>query len=182
MNVEAIPRLQDFFESNSEYSIAVDGRPPGPGRAREVFESLPPAGWPFEKKWVLDFSGADGTMIGMADVISNLFVPGVWHIGLFIIATPLHGGGAARLVYEGLEEWMQGNGARWLRLGVVEGNARAERFWEKLGYVDVRRRLDVKMGERTNDIRVMVKPLATATLPEYLSLVARDRKEPHESH
>ncbi len=182
MTAEAIPKLQEFFESNPEYNIVVDGTPPGPARAREVFESLPPAGWPFEKKWVLDFSGPDGRMIGMADVISNLFVPGVWHIGLFVIATPLHGGGAARLVYEGLEHWMRGNGARWLRLGVVEGNTRAERFWEKLGYVEVRRRLDVPMGERTNDIRVMVKPLATATLPEYLSRVARDRKEPHESH
>jgi hypothetical protein len=112
MTAGGIPRLQEFFESNPEYSIAVDGRPPGPGRAREVFESLPPPGWPFEKKWVLDFSGPDGRMIGMADVISNLFVPGVWHIGLFVIATPLHGGGAARLIYEGLEDWMRDSGAR----------------------------------------------------------------------
>ena len=47
MTAEAIPRLQEFFESNPEYHVAVDGRPPRREEAREEFESLPPAGWPF---------------------------------------------------------------------------------------------------------------------------------------
>ena len=66
-------------------------------------------------------------------------------------------------------------GARWLRLGVVRGNARAERFWERCGYVQVRERGPVQMGRKTNLLRVMVKPLAGGTLDEYLALVARDR-------
>jgi GNAT superfamily N-acetyltransferase len=177
MPAESIPRLQRFFEDNPEYHFAVEGRPPPPGTARELFESLPPAGWPFERKWLLEFSAAGGEMTAMADVISNLFVDGVWHIGLFVVATPLHGRGAAHGIYNDLEDWMREGGARWLRLGVVEGNARAERFWERLGYVEVRRRLDVAMGERINNLRVMVKPLAMATIPEYLALVARDRPE-----
>jgi hypothetical protein len=41
----------------------------------------------------------------------------------------LHGGGAAHDLYKQLESWMRTNGARWSRLGVVEGNRRAERFW-----------------------------------------------------
>jgi GNAT superfamily N-acetyltransferase len=177
MTAPMIPRLQDFFESNPEYHVAVGGRAPRPGEAREEFESLPPPEWPFERKWVIEFSADDGEMIGMADVISNLFVRGVWHIGLFVIATRLRGQGAAYLVYDGLEAWMRDNGARWSRLGVVEGNQRAGRFWEKLGYIEVRRRPDVKIGERTHNLRVMVKPLATATISEYLALVARDREE-----
>jgi GNAT superfamily N-acetyltransferase len=177
MAVEAIPRLQRFFEDYPEYHFAVEGRPPRPDRAREVFESLPPAEWPFERKWLLEFSGAGGEMMAMADVISNLFVDGVWHIGLFVVATPLHGRGVAHGIYNDLEAWMRDGGARWLRLGVVEGNVRAERFWERLGYIEVRRRFDVEMGERMNNLRVMVKPLATATIPEYLALVARDRPE-----
>src|SRR5258705_9166242 len=35
---------------------------------------------------------------------------------------------------------MRGSGALWLRLGVVEGNLRAERFWENSGYVDIDRK------------------------------------------
>ena len=173
----ALPDLQAFLERNPEYHLAVNGKAPGPHEAREEFESLPPAHWPFEKKWMLRFTGSDGEMSGMADVLSNLFVEGVWHIGLFIVATRLHGQGAAYAMYDALEAWMRSQGARWSRLGVVEGNGRAERFWEKVGYVEVRKRLAIEMDDRVNDVRVMAKPLAGATLSEYLAIVARDRPE-----
>jgi ribosomal protein S18 acetylase RimI-like enzyme len=174
---ETLPRLQKFFEDNPEYHLAVDGRRPRPEEAREEFESLPPAEMPFEKMWLFDYSAADGEMIGMASVISNLLGKGVWHVGLFIVATSLRGRGVAQAVYGDLEAWMREGGARWLRLGVVEGNVRAERFWTRLGYVEVRRRFDVAMGERVNNLRVMVKPLGTATIHEYVTLVPRDRPE-----
>jgi hypothetical protein len=64
-----------------------------------------------------------------------------------------------------------------LRLGVVEGNVRAERFWQRCGFVAVRTRDGVQMGPRTHTIRVMFKPLAGGSLQEYLALVARDRPD-----
>ena len=60
---------------------------------------------------------------------------------------------------------------------MVAGNARAESFWESAGFVEVRRRDGVAMGRKVNTVRVMVKPLAGATLPAYLALVARDRPD-----
>jgi hypothetical protein len=64
-----------------------------------------------------------------------------------------------------------------VRLGFVEGNRRAERFWENMGYVDVRRRLNVAMGDNVNDLRVMAKPLAQDPLSAYLTRVPRDQPE-----
>jgi GNAT superfamily N-acetyltransferase len=177
MGREEIAALQRFFAANPEYALAVEGEAPGPHAAMEAFESLPPPDWPLGRKWMLAFRDPDGNMVAMADVLSDLFVAGVWHVGLFVVATKLHGGGMAYELYEGLESWMKRAGAQWVRLGVVAGNARAERFWERLGYVEVRRRLGIGMGRRTNDVRVMVKPLAGGPLAEYLSLVARDRPE-----
>ena len=83
----------------------------------------------------------------------------------------------ATALYEGLEAWMIERGALFGRLGVVVGNARAERFLERCGYREVRRREGVPMGRRVNDVRVMVKPLAEASLSDYLAQVARDRPE-----
>jgi hypothetical protein len=68
-------------------------------------------------------------------------------------------------------------GARWLRLGVVQGSARAERFWQRCGYVQVRERGPVTMGKKSNLLRVMAKPLAGGTIAEYLALVERDRPQ-----
>jgi GNAT superfamily N-acetyltransferase len=146
-----LPELQEFLEANPEYYLAVDGSPPGPNEAREQFEFALPPQWPFEKKWLLVFRRKDGCIVGMAGLISNLFAEGVWHIGIFMVATSLHGSGLAQALYDRMESWMRTRGGRWLRLGVVEGNRRAERFWESMGYVDVRRRLDVEMGERVNN-------------------------------
>ncbi|HUL55494.1 MAG TPA: GNAT family N-acetyltransferase [Usitatibacter sp.] len=175
MPIAEVARLQDFFDANPEYFVAVEGAPPGPGAAREEFESLPPADYAFERKYTLGFEDGAGSLVANADVVSHLLAKDVWHVGLFIVATRLHGSGAARSMYGALEDWMAAGGARWSRLGVVAGNARAERFWERMGYVEVRKRRGVRMGQRVNDLRVMVKPLG-GSLAEYLELVPRDRE------
>lgn len=151
------------------------GRPPRHDEAAQEFHDVPPAGWPYTRTWLIDVEDAAGNMIAMTNVTSDLLAKGVWHIGLFIVATSRHGSGIASTIHEQLEEWMRGQGALWIRLGVVEGNARAERFWEKAGYLDVRKRAGVEMGTCINRLRVMAKPLAGGTLVQYLALVARDR-------
>jgi len=85
--------------------------------------------------------------------------------------------GDAQVLNEGLEDWARANGAKWLRLGVVQGNVRAERYWESLGYIQTRTREGMQMGKLTNTVRVMVKPLTGGTIEEFLSLVPRDRPE-----
>jgi len=172
-----VPGLQRFFEANPEYFHIVGGEGPGADTAREEFEDRPPAGWPYDRVWLIRFVDNAGDTIGMADVVSNLLAEGVWHIGLFIVATTLHGTGAAKVLYAGLEDWIRRNGARWLRLNVVVGNDRAERFWRSAGYVEVRQREGIEIGQRTNAVWVMTKPLANGPLAEYLQIVARDRPE-----
>jgi GNAT superfamily N-acetyltransferase len=172
-----LPMLQRFFEANPEYHRLVTGQPPAADAAHEIFVGVPPDWMPYARKWLLGLFDEAGALLGLADIITDLLAPGVWHLGLFVVATPLHGTGMAMACYGRLESWMRDQGARWLRLGVVMGNARAERFWERAGYVDTRLRHGVEMGERINTLRVMMKPLAGGSLSEYLSLVARDRPE-----
>ena len=115
----------------------------------------------------------------MRPVASHLGWTGQWARSRVRIARTVaparHGSGVAQTLYQQLERFASDSGARWLRLGVVRGNARAERFWERCGFVEVRMRRAVAMGKRVNDLRVMAKPLAGGTLGEYLSLVPRDR-------
>jgi len=172
-----VPEVQRFLEANPEYYLRVSGEPPGPGAAQEELEALPPAEWDFERKSLVAFRDASGAIIGVAEMVANLFAAGVWHIGLFIIATRLHGTGAAQLWYGALESWLGSQGCEWIRLGVAQGNAPAERFWEKLGYRELRKREGVQLGEQLHTIRVLMKPLAGRPVSDYLSLVARDRPE-----
>ena len=169
--------LQTFFEANPEYFHSVSGTPPGPDEALNELED-PPPDLPFSRKWLLGFIDDAGGIHGMANVLADFLGTGVFHIGLFIVASPLHGTGAAGSMYDALERWLAARGAAWLRLGVVKGNAKAERFWHKAGYVEVRERAGIAMGARVNTVRVLVKPLGSERrIDRYLAVVARDRPE-----
>jgi GNAT superfamily N-acetyltransferase len=172
-----LPALQRFFVENPEYQLLVEGEPPGPDAAQKQFDALPPPEWPMKRKWVIGFRDAEDGLIGVADLLEDLFVPHVWHLGLFIVATGQHGRGTGRVLYDGLERWLRSRHCTWIRLGVVIGNARAERFWERCGYLEVRQRIAVPYGRKVNDLRVMLKPLAEGKLSDYLAAVARDRPE-----
>ena len=176
LGADDVAQLQRFFDENPEYFVIVTGEAAGPGEASDAIHGALPEGWSFTKKWAIGFLDEGGSMIGMADVVSDLLAPHVWHIGLFIVATRLHGAGVAQRLYSHLERWAHERGAQWLRLGVVEGNARAQRFWQRCGFVDVRTR-SVQAGAHAHTIRVMFKPLTGGRLREYLELLARDRPD-----
>jgi GNAT superfamily N-acetyltransferase len=172
-----VPALQGFFEENPEYFLAVNGVPPRPSEAQEEFDDLPPADISFNERWLIGFTDPTGKLVGFAGVLSDILAARVWHIGIFIVASSLHGTGAALTLYDTLERWMRASGAAWIRLGVVEGNVKAERFWQKTGYREVRKRLGIKMGSRTNDVRVLVKALENGSIAECLSLFERDNPD-----
>jgi len=174
---DELPQLQRFVEANPEYWRVVMGCEPPADAARQIFDDRPPAGWPWTGTSVVALRDAAGAIAAMAGIIEGLFAPDVWHVGLFITAGRLHGTGASAEAYASLERRMRSSGARWVRLGVVVGNARAERFWEKMGFLEVRRRYGIEVEGRECDLRVMVKPLSGGRLDDYLAVVARDRPD-----
>ena len=175
LTIPDLPKLQAFFEQNPHYFVTSNGQPPTSTEAQDEMDEPLPDGWPFTKKWILGFVDPADALVGMATVISDLLAPGVWHIGLLIVATNLHGTGAASSIYADIEGWAGDAGARWLRLGVIAGNARAESFWRRCGFREVRQSTNVEMGCFVHTLRVLVKPLTGGTMSEYIELVAHDR-------
>ena len=168
--------LQRFYDANPYYFVNITGVPAPPEEAREEILGELPADVPYTKKWVLGLLDAHGELAAQWNIASDLLASEVWHVGLFLLATPRHGSGEARAIYEAGERWMARHGARWLRLNVVKGNVHAERFWRGRGYRYLRERDGIVMGPRTNTVMTFVKPL-TGTLDEYLERVPRDRPE-----
>jgi GNAT superfamily N-acetyltransferase len=171
----AEPLLQRFFEANPFYFLAVHGQPAQAGEAHEEIHGRPPPGWPFTSVFVFGWQAADGELAAMANLVSDLLAPGVWHLGTFIVATQRHGSGDAQLLYRSVEDWAGHAGAQWMRLGAVQGHARAEAFWHRQGYQQVATRPGVPMGLRVNTLRVMAKPLQAQGLVDYFHRVERDR-------
>ena len=177
LHFEDAPVLQTFFERNPEYYKTVGGQPPAATEADEELNGALPAGFTYTRKGVLGVQDQSGEIIAAVNIVSDLFAPRVWLIGLFIVATHLHGSGKAQIIYAALERWMKRCGAHWLRLGVVAGNTRGERFWSAAGFTELRVRSDVVVGAKRVTMRVMVKPLGDHALADYLDRVPRDHPD-----
>ena len=170
-----IAEVQRFYEANPGYHELATGGPPVPTQAHEAFHALPPEGWLLGRKWMLVGRGADGVVVAVIDLLEDLFARGVWCIGFFMVADALQGTGAAASLHEALIAWMRARGARWSRLGVVESNVRAARFWKGRGYRELRRRHDYPVGPRTHTLHVLARALDEgATWDDYRRLVPRD--------
>jgi GNAT superfamily N-acetyltransferase len=50
------------------------------------------------------------------------------------VAPPLRGSGAAEALVAAIRDWAESDGGRVLALGVMEGNGRARRFYERVGF------------------------------------------------
>ncbi len=170
--------LQRFLEDNPGYSRLVAGRDWLPGEALSELQARPPADWPQGPARHLAVLDAEtGAWRGYLNWVEELLAPGVWHIGLFLIDERHQGKGLAAQVLDAWTAHARRLGADWLRLGVVVGNARAEAFWLRQGFQEVRRRDGVSMGVLTQCVRVMVRPLGAAVLQAYLQAVPRDQPD-----
>ncbi|ATN13045.1 GNAT family N-acetyltransferase [Pseudomonas sp. FDAARGOS_380] len=167
--------LQQFFEQAPDYFIAVNGEPATPTEAREELSGQLPAGWHCSRLYWLGYRDAQGHLAAVVNIAADLLAAGVWHIGLLLVHTRWHGSGLAQRLHADLEAWAVAKGAQWLRLTVVVGNTRAERFWPRLGYVQVRTREGITMGRQVNRVSIQVKVVASASIEDYLALVERDR-------
>ena len=114
-----VPALQRFFDANPLYFRSVNGREALPDEARSEFDDLPPAGMPYSRKWVLKIVDETGAYAAMAYLLADFLAPRVWHIGLYIVETALHGSGAARTIYQAMEDWIARSGGEYIRLGAV---------------------------------------------------------------
>ncbi|WP_268800762.1 GNAT family N-acetyltransferase [Pseudomonas huanghezhanensis] len=171
------PRVQAFFEANPGYFHTCNGEPLTPGEALEKLKGELPEGWEYDRRWIWGYVDRHGDLAALVTVISDLWAPAVWHIAFFIVASSRHGTGEAELIHAEIERWAQQHGAQWMRLAVVQGNHKAERFWAKLGYQQTRTREGIEMGKRINTVRMMIRPLAGRTVQEHLQRVPRDRPE-----
>jgi ribosomal protein S18 acetylase RimI-like enzyme len=170
------PALQAFLDANPLYAQLAYGRPWLPGDAVRELSDGPPADWPQgPSHWWAVLERDGGRWLGLITFTEDLLAAGVWNLGFLVVATREQGSGLARELHDAWAAHAERSGARWLRLGVITTNERAVAFWDRLGYVEVRQRHQVKYGDRVHSISVRIRPLAGATIGQHLAQVERDR-------
>jgi len=133
-SLKEIERL--IFECSDYYKLCADA-PPSKDDALEIFTALPP-GKQYEDKYSLGVFNTSNRLIGVVDIVKNYPATGEWMLGLLLIKPNERSNGLGRTIHAGLVEWARTNGAASIRIGVIEDNIKAEKFWFELGYVKIK--------------------------------------------
>jgi GNAT superfamily N-acetyltransferase len=174
LRADEVPALQALFNANPFYFQTINGRDALPDEAQQEFDERPPPHLSWRAQQVLGLYDAAERLQGTAVITEDLGTPGCTHLGLLWLVDALHGRGIGQRWHAAYEDWARRQGARWLRLGVVQANERATRFWPQLGYQRLRVREGVDTGGRINTLWAMVKPMPGESVDAYLARVPRD--------
>lgn len=123
---ELLSKCHDYFQM-------VSGRKPNQEDISDFFNSLPP-NKTLDEKCSLGLY-QNNKLEGVVDIILGYPEPTIAYLGLLLINPKQRGHGLGKQIHSMLSEWLENNGITTIRLGVLESNHRAIRFWEQIGYV-----------------------------------------------
>ena len=151
--------IQAMFESDPAYFELTLGAPPGPAEVESLVKALPPDGdRGYEDKFLyVLLDGSD--VAGVVDLIRDYPMPSIWYLGLIFLVPTQRGKGLGRAVLRGLCTWIAANGGTALRLGVVEGNARARWLYASEGFVFQAAREPDPTVKRARRVLVLERPV-----------------------
>ncbi|WP_426750692.1 GNAT family N-acetyltransferase [Myxococcus sp. Y35] len=153
--------FQPLLERCEDFFLRCYGRPARPDEALQL-PAERPREVPPEKGHQLALWTPEGQLVGILEGVSDFPVPEAWYLGLMLLAPEVRGQRRGEAVLRAYEDWMRGQGARLLRLGVAEPNPSALRFWTRMGFQEEQWVGPRKEGLLTYRVLRMSKPLREA--------------------
>lgn len=129
-------QIQSCLEGAPDYFVRTEGGPPAPGAAIQLLADAEVD--PQRRVYVL-VPRAGGPAVGLLDLLLDYPEPEVVQIVLLLFREACQGLGYGRETTAALEAALAARGYRALRLSVVDENAEARAFWERLGFAAVGR-------------------------------------------
>jgi GNAT superfamily N-acetyltransferase len=130
--------LQELYERCSDYHEMEEGVPTRPGAAEHLLTALPPGKSP-EDKHVLGIQAPEGGLVGVVDLVRDYPAEGDWWLGLLMLDPAARAAGLGTRLFGEIERAVAAAGGTALHVAVLEHNVRAERFWRRVGFAEVRR-------------------------------------------
>ncbi|HHY64973.1 MAG TPA: GNAT family N-acetyltransferase [Clostridiaceae bacterium] len=145
--------VQDLCERCSDYYLLAEGRLPDKKAGHGILSDLPP-GKESSDKFVYGVFNPDNVLVAVADIVRNYREEGEWMLGLLLIDPNERGSGLGRIIHEYIKNMVREQGGVKIRIGVLEDNIRAVKFWTGLGYSEVGR-VRLTYGDKEHDVIIM---------------------------
>lgn len=141
-----------LLENCSDYFELCENTVPTKDTLSEIINEVP-EGYDKGDKLVLAVS-EDDRLIGLIDILKNYPGENTWMIGLLIIDPDFRGKGLGELIHRDIIELAIKEKVSRLRIGVVEKNINALKFWKRRGYLPLKE-VDVLLGKERKRVIVM---------------------------
>lgn len=149
-----VERLQRLLERCVDYSVVVDGDAVSPTAADETLLDVPPGQSP-DQKFVVGLVDGHGEIAGVLEGLRDYPDPGVWWVGLLLLAPETRQQGIGRRLLTAFANHVRSSGGRAIMLGVVADNRRALGFWREIGFTTVRTTEPRTFGKKIQTVQVM---------------------------
>jgi GNAT superfamily N-acetyltransferase len=130
---EDLAAIQSLMERCADYEQLVTGLPPDPSSAQKILVDLP-EGKSRVDKFVIGIYAESTGLVGILDAIRDHPRKNDWWLGLLLLDPDHRNQGLGKQIYWAFEAWAAQCGAQSIYAGVIEGNERAYKFWQGLGF------------------------------------------------
>ena len=96
-------------------------------------------------------------LTGLLEAIRHYPDETTWWVGLLLLEPLSRGQGLGAAFYRAFERFVAEQSAEYMMLSVVEENASGFRFWQRLGFEEVRRTEPKPFGSKTHVLSVVKK-------------------------
>ncbi len=132
---EDVAEIDALLGRCADFIRISEGHDPAAGDGLRLLEERPLSAPDLDKLVLGLYDGP--CLIGLVDVLGDYPEPGVWDLGLMLIEPQRRRAGIGAALQAALGDWIASQGGRALRLGVVEQDAAAHRFWARQGFADI---------------------------------------------
>lgn len=128
-----IPTIQTIFEKCEDYLLLVNGYEVNQNTGRDEYFSMPP-GKTEDDKIVIGIFDQKNEIISYIDVVKNYPEEESYWIGLLLVDPLQRSKGVGERIISEFIKKVKTIGVSYIKLGVVEENEKAYKFWKKIGF------------------------------------------------
>jgi ribosomal protein S18 acetylase RimI-like enzyme len=127
------PQIQALFESDPDYFRLVQGAPPGPVEAKDLFNELP-EGKDHRDKFIYIGFDRHSALAVVIDLLRNYPNDETWFVGLIFVAPERRDMGLGTRLIDAICEHVKDQGGHAVCLGVDRRNIHARALYERTGF------------------------------------------------
>ncbi len=144
--------IKCLYDLCSDYHIMCSGRNATDEDIDDIFK--------YSEKKTLEDSLTFGVynnydlLIGMVDIFKNYPDNGTWMIGLLLLSPNERNKGLGKAIHEEIKKYALDQGADTFRIGVVVENIKGRKFWDSLGYQQVKSTI-INIGNKEHNLDIL---------------------------